>query len=199
VKLWARVWCLVFLRQCIRGISVILYSMLAIADAKPAVLNFIECTGISTLITVLFTAVFWRCWLGGRKGIRPVKNWVVGCWRGYLSEARCRLAYGPADATATHHLLLQYIQISFAFLVPAHPGSPGKRAIKRVCVCMCVTAVYVDYLCRKTLLCSMSNDPTLMWSFWLKTLYAFEWLLSGLPTRKTVIFSGSIVLYDGCR
>jgi len=37
----------------------------------------------------------------------PVKNWVVGCWHGYLSGARCRLAYGPADATATHCLLLQ--------------------------------------------------------------------------------------------
>ena len=22
----------------------------------------------------------------GRKGIRPVKNWVVGCWRGYLEQ-----------------------------------------------------------------------------------------------------------------
>ena len=50
-----------------------------------------------------FHAVFW----GSRKGIRPVKNWVVGCWRGYLSRARCRLAYGPADATATYCLLLQ--------------------------------------------------------------------------------------------
>jgi len=28
----------------------------------------------------------------------------VGCWRGYLSGARCRFAYGPADATATHSL-----------------------------------------------------------------------------------------------
>jgi len=26
------------------------------------------------------------------------------------------------------------IQIDFTFLVPAHPGSPGKRAVKRVCV-----------------------------------------------------------------
>ena len=52
-------------------------------------------------------SVLWRCWLGGRKGIRPVKNWVLGCWHGYLSGARCRLAYGPADATATHWLLLQ--------------------------------------------------------------------------------------------
>jgi len=26
------------------------------------------------------------------------------------------------------------IQIGFTFLVPAHSGSPGKRAVKRVCV-----------------------------------------------------------------
>jgi len=30
------------------------------------------------------------------------------------------------------------IQIGFTFLVPAHLGSPGHRAIKRVCVCVCV-------------------------------------------------------------
>jgi len=36
---------------------------------------------------------------------RPMKNGVVGCWRGYLSGARCRLAYGPADATATNFCL----------------------------------------------------------------------------------------------
>ena len=29
------------------------------------------------------------------------------------------------------------IQIGFTFLVPAHLGSPGKRALKRVCVCVC--------------------------------------------------------------
>ena len=28
------------------------------------------------------------------------------------------------------------IQIGFTFLVPAHPGSPRKRAVKRVCVCV---------------------------------------------------------------
>ena len=33
------------------------------------------------IINVLFTvpSVLWRCRLGGRKGIWPVKNWVVGC------------------------------------------------------------------------------------------------------------------------
>ena len=30
------------------------------------------------------------------------------------------------------------IQIGFTFLVLAHLGSPGKRAVKRVCVCVCV-------------------------------------------------------------
>ena len=30
------------------------------------------------------------------------------------------------------------IQIGFALLVPAHLGSPGQRAVKRVCVCVCV-------------------------------------------------------------
>jgi len=30
------------------------------------------------------------------------------------------------------------IQIGFTFLVPVYPGSPGKSAVKRVCVCVCV-------------------------------------------------------------
>ena len=45
--------------------------------------------------------------VGRQEGHPACKNRVVGCWRGYLSGARCRLAYGPADATATHCLLLQ--------------------------------------------------------------------------------------------
>ena len=86
-------------------------------------------------------SVLWRCWLGDRKGIRPVKNWVVGRWHGYLSGARCRLAYGPADATATHYLLLQWNPDWFTCLVPAHPGSPGKRVVK----CVCVTVKYTSH------------------------------------------------------
>ena len=38
--------------------------------------------------------------IGCRKGIQPVKNWMVGCWHGYLFGARCWLAHGPADANA---------------------------------------------------------------------------------------------------
>ena len=36
------------------------------------------------------------------------------------------------------------IQIGFSFLVLAHPGSPGKRAVKRVCVCAGGLAVHRD-------------------------------------------------------
>ena len=32
------------------------------------------------------------------------------------------------------------IQIGFTLLVPAHLGSPGQRAVKRMCVCVCVCA-----------------------------------------------------------
>ena len=77
---------------------------------------------------------------------------VVVCWRGYcyLSGAMCRFAYGPADATATPLPLtvscFSEIQIGFTFLVPAHPGSPGKRAVKRVCVCVCVCVYVCVYL-----------------------------------------------------
>ena len=45
--------------------------------------------------------------VGWQEGHPVCKNWVVVCWHGYLSGARCRLEYGPADATATHCLLLQ--------------------------------------------------------------------------------------------
>jgi len=33
------------------------------------------------------------------------------------------------------------IQISFTFLVPAHPGSPRQKAVKRMCVCVFVQLV----------------------------------------------------------
>jgi len=33
------------------------------------------------------------------------------------------------------------IQIGFTFLVLAYPGSPGQRAVKRVCVCVYVCPI----------------------------------------------------------
>ena len=96
---------------------------------------------INWLVTV--PSVLWRCWLGGRKGIRPVKNWVVRCWRGYLSGARCRLHTAQLMPLPLSVSCFSKIQIGFTFLVPVHPGSPGERAVKRVCVCVCVWLVTV--------------------------------------------------------
>ena len=42
------------------------------------------------------------------------------------------------------------IQIGFTFLVPVHPGSPGNRAVKRVCVCVCVRVCVYLRVCTQT-------------------------------------------------
>ena len=40
------------------------------------------------------------------------------------------------------------IHIGFTFLVPAHPGSPRKKAVKRVCVsvCVCVSGHLLEWV-----------------------------------------------------
>ena len=57
-----------------------------------------------TVVPVAFSAL---TLLVGRQEGHPACKRTVGCWCGCLSGARCRLAYGPANATATHCLLLQ--------------------------------------------------------------------------------------------
>jgi len=44
--------------------------------------------------------------IGRQEGHPACKKMSGGCWRGYLSGRRCKLAYGPADVTAAHYLLL---------------------------------------------------------------------------------------------
>jgi len=45
--------------------------------------------------------------VGRPEGHPTCKKLSGGCWHGYPSGARCKFAYGPADATATRYLLLQ--------------------------------------------------------------------------------------------
>ena len=77
--------------------------------------------------------------MGGRKGIRPVKTtewWGAGVVICLERGADLHMAQlMPMSLTVS---CFSEIQIGFTFLVPAHPGSPGKRAVKRVCVCVCV-------------------------------------------------------------
>ena len=63
------------------------------------------------------------------------------------------------------------VQIGFTFLVPAHPGSPGKRAVKRVCVCVCVLQLLVGQqeghpACKK-----LSGEVLAIWLFVWSDLY----------------------------
>ena len=61
--------------------------------------------GLLAFSALAFTAL--TLLVGRQEGHPACKKLSGGCWRGYLPGARCRLAYGPADATATHCLLLQ--------------------------------------------------------------------------------------------
>ena len=81
--------------------------------------------------------VLLRCWLGGRKGIRPVKSeWSDAGMVIYLERgADLHMAQlMPLPLTVS---CFSKIQIGFTSLLPAYTGSPGQRAVKRVCVCLC--------------------------------------------------------------
>ena len=99
--------------------------------------DFLECfLYFCCRLYPVIPSVLWRCWLGGRKGIRPVKKlewWGTGMVICLERDADMHMAQlMPLPLTVS---CFSKIQIGFTFLVP---GSPGKRAIKRVCVCVCV-------------------------------------------------------------
>jgi len=75
---------------------------------------FTECLGFSALTLLV----------GQQEGHLACKK-LSGGVLVWLSGARCRLAYGPAAATAIVSCFSK-IQIGFTFLVPAHPGSPSR-------------------------------------------------------------------------
>jgi len=75
-------------------------------------------------------SVLWHSWMGVRKSIQPVKNWVMRCWYGYLSGAK-RLWTSLCHC----HMIISCfikIQTGLTSLVPAYPGCPGKEAISEL-------------------------------------------------------------------
>ena len=71
--------------------------------------------------------------MGGRKGIQPVKTerWGAGAVIGLERGADLHTAQlMPLSLTVS---CFSKIQIGFTFLAPAHVGSPGQRAVKRLC------------------------------------------------------------------
>jgi len=68
--------------------------------------------------------------LGGRKGIRPVKNRVVGAGVVICLEQGADLHMAQLMPLSLTVSCFSKIQIGFTFLVPAYPGCPGKEAVK---------------------------------------------------------------------
>ena len=84
-------------------------------------------------------SVLWRCWLGGRKGIWPVKNWqVVGCWRGLYVWSKVQTCIWPSGchchslslASVKSKLVLPY-WYRLTWVVP-------DRGPLNVCVSLCL-------------------------------------------------------------
>ena len=89
-------------------------------------------------------SVLWRCWLGGRKGIRPVKTEWWGAGMVIWLERGADLHMSQLMPLPLTVSCFSKIQIGFTFLVPAHLGSPRHRAVKRVYVCMyCNNSKYI--------------------------------------------------------
>jgi len=73
------------------------------------------------------SSVLWRCWLGGKKGIWPVKNWVVATGVVICLEQGADLHMAQLMPLPLTVSCSSKIQIGFTFLVPADLGTPGKK------------------------------------------------------------------------
>jgi len=101
-------------------------------DARPLLLRSLTrrlaestTTIIIIIIIIIYTSgasVLWRCWLGGRKGIRPIKNWVLA-WLSVCNEVQTCI--WPSWCHC-HSLSLASVKsrLGFTFLAP--------------CVCVCI-------------------------------------------------------------
>jgi len=92
-------------------------------------------------------SVLWHCWLGGRKGIRPLKTecWGAGVVICLEQGVDClhmvQLMPLPLSVSC-----FTKIQIGFTFLVPAHPGSPDKVSGSGIRWAICKSAPHSRHI-----------------------------------------------------
>ena len=115
-------------------VSIVLTSINRRVFCACDVLNVTDNYFLHNIINTSLPSVLWCCWLGIRKGIWPIKTegWGAGMvicleWGADLHMAQLM----PLPLTVS---CFSKIQTGFTFLVAAHPGSPGQRAVKWVCV-----------------------------------------------------------------
>ena len=106
-----------------------------ISIAKKSVLHFHLKWDFHLTSMQLFAFSALTLLVGWQEGHPACKNWVVGCWRGYLSGARCRLAYAqlmplPTLASVKSRLVLHFrYRLTWVVL---------EKGPLNVCVCVCV-------------------------------------------------------------
>jgi len=106
-------------------------------------------TTSNSYLLISVSSVLWLCWLGGRKGIRPVKIWVVGCGRGCLGwGADLHIAQQmPLPLTipcsSKSRLVLTFLVLAFWYLLTrVVPDIFQKSSKTVVCVCVCMISVW---------------------------------------------------------
>ena len=94
-----------------------------------------------------------------RNGIRPVKKLSGGvlAWLSVCLERGADLHVAQLMPLPLTVSCFCKIQIGFTFLVPAHPGSPGKRTVKWVCVCVCVCLCVCVLVCVCACVCARAH------------------------------------------
>ena len=113
----------------------------------------------SALCLQCFDAVGWAA--GRASGMYKTEWWGTGVVTCLERDADLHMAQlMPLLLTVS---CFREIQIGFTFLVPAHPGSPGQRAVKQVCVCVCacVRACVHACVCFRTM---QNYRSTVSWS-----------------------------------
>ena len=118
--------------------------------------TFVRCRLLIYFVNLMYPYVYivpsvlWRCWLGGRKGIRPVKNWVVGCWRGCLGwGADLHMAQQmplplTISCSSKSRLVLTFPVLPFWYLLTRVVPDIFQKSSKTV---VCVLCVYTEYVC----------------------------------------------------
>ena len=99
--------------------------------------NFMQCSFTFVANLQYLPSALWHCWLGGRKGIRPVKKLSGGvlAWLSVWGEVQ--ICIWPSLSHCYWLSLAAvnpdwFYQNGSAFLEPAYQGCPGKKAVKRM-------------------------------------------------------------------
>ena len=85
--------------------------------------------------------------VGRQEGHPACKILSVGCWRGCLLQQGADLHTAQLMPLPLTISCFSKIQIGFTFLLPAHPGSPGQKAVKHVCVRVMLSTNYTESCC----------------------------------------------------